>query len=84
MFDSETIFDPHSSQRIYSSETPAGRLCLAFRPAGRATSSGFARDKGCPGGATGLRMVSKRGLEDFPLLFPEVLFLDITRPAALS
>src|SRR6185369_10033115 len=36
-------------------------LCFAFRPAGRATSSGLAREIGCPGGAPGLRMLSKIG-----------------------
>lgn len=38
------------------------RLCFAFLCAGRATSSGFARDRGCPGGATGFRMLSNTGL----------------------
>jgi hypothetical protein len=45
-----------------SSLTPGRRLCFAFLCAGRATSSGFAWDNGCPGGATGLRMLSNTGL----------------------
>jgi hypothetical protein len=72
-------------QRPSSSTTSGRRLCLAFRPAGRATSSGFDRDKGCPGGAIGLRMLSKTGLEDFPFPFlPGVLFLAIFEPAAMD
>ncbi len=45
-----------------SPEVSGRRLCLAFRIAGLATSSGFARESGCPGGAFGLRMLSKTGL----------------------
>lgn len=60
------------------------RLCLALRPAGRATSSGFDLDNGCPGGATGLRMLSKMGLEDFPLPFADGAFLAISEPNTLG
>jgi hypothetical protein len=44
-----------------SSVTSGRRLCLALRPAGRATSSGLARDIGCPGGAFGFLMLSNTG-----------------------
>lgn len=61
-----------------SSVTSGGRLCLAFRPAGRATSSGFERVKGCPGGAIGFRILSNTGLGDLPFpVFREVLFVAI-------
>jgi len=42
-----------------------GRLCFALRIAGLATSSGLARAMGWPGGAFGLRMLSKTGLVPF-------------------
>ena len=51
-----------SRQLQTSSSVGSGRcLCFAFRPAGRATSSGLARDIGCPGGAPGLRILSNTG-----------------------
>ncbi len=57
------------------------RLCLALRPAGRATSSGFARLRGCPGGAVGLRMLSKIGLVCGPFEpLREEFFLVISNP----
>jgi hypothetical protein len=58
-----------------------GRLCFAFRCDGRAISSGFARDNGCPGGAFGLRMLSKITL--LSILFfglDRELFLAIRQP----
>jgi hypothetical protein len=54
------------------------RLCFAFRIAGLATSSGFARDSGWPGGAFGLRMLSKTGLTIF--FFCGEPFLAINQP----
>ena len=68
---------------IYSSTNPSGRrLCLAFLPDGRAISSGFERDRGWPGGATGFRIRSKTGLE-FLIVLPGVreLFLAIVKHA---
>src|SRR5205085_5601452 len=41
------------------SESSGRRLCLALRSAGCARSSGLAREMGCPGGATGLRIEAK-------------------------
>lgn len=54
--------NPDEPLTPHSSSVTSGRcLCFALRCAGRATSSGFARDRGCPGGATGLRMLSNTG-----------------------
>ena len=52
-------------------------MCFALRIAGLATSSGFARAIGCPGGAFGLRMLSKTGLALCFLDFCGELFLAI-------
>jgi len=59
-------------------------LCFALRIAGRATSSGFARDRGWPGGALGLRILSKTGLAGCFLLFRGELFLTIAQPPLTS
>jgi len=59
--------------------TSGRRLCLALRPAGRATSSGFARDKGCPGGALGLRILSNTGRARCRFVFGGELLLAIIR-----
>ena len=48
-----------------SPDVSGRRLCFALRMAGLATSSGLARESGCPGGAFGLRMLSKIGLAVF-------------------
>ena len=58
---------PRFNSQTSSPGMPGGLLCLALRPAGRATSSGFDLDSGCPGGAFGLRMLSNIGLPDFSL-----------------
>jgi|SRR5687768_1122065 len=52
----------NENQEPSSSVVSGRRLCFALRWAGRATSSGFARERGCPGGATGLRMLSNTGI----------------------
>src|ERR1043165_763295 len=56
------------------------RLCFAFRPAGRATSSGLAREIGCPGGAPGLPMLSNTGRACWGLPFRGDLLLTINQP----
>jgi hypothetical protein len=62
-----------------SSVTCGRRLCFALRPAGRATSSGLARDSGCPGGALGFLMLSNTGRACDRLVFGGELRLAIIR-----
>ena len=72
-----------SNERQPSSSSAAvsgRRLCFAFRCAGRATSSGFARVRGCPGGATGLRMLSNTGLACIRFDFGGAARLAISAP----
>jgi hypothetical protein len=64
--------------------TSGGRLCFALRPAGLASSSGFERESGCPGGAVGLRILSNTGLTDFLSDLDEAAFLTIVEPFAFS
>jgi hypothetical protein len=52
-------------------------LCFALRPAGLANESGFERDNGCPGGAFGLRMLSKTGRADLLVDLVDAAFLVI-------
>ena len=71
---------------VSSSRGNSGRcLCFAFRPAGRATSSGLARVKGWPGGAPGFLMLSKIAREEFSFasLCGE-FFLAMSTPALLG
>src|SRR5215213_4015855 len=66
--------------QVLSSSVGSGRrLCFALRPAGRATSSGLARDIGWPGGAPGLRILSNTG-RACCLDFRGELLLTITQP----
>ena len=68
-----------------SSSVGSGRrLCFALRPAGRATSSGLARESGCPGGAPGLRMLSNTGRARWRFPFRGELFLTIIQPPLFS
>ena len=65
--------------RCLHSSTSLGsglRLCFALRRAGRALSSGLAWAIGCPGGATGFRMLSKRARGWFRFL--RAVFLDMS------
>lgn len=59
-------------------------MCFALRPEGLASSSGFARERGCPGGAFGLRILSNTGLTDFLSDFDEAAFLAMVGPLAFS
>ena len=62
-----------------SLEGRSAALCFAFRPAGRDFSSGFARPRTCPGGASGLRRLSKIGRAGFcPVDLVFVAFLAMT------
>jgi hypothetical protein len=71
----------HSSSSI---EASGFLLCLAFRCAGRAFSSGLACVKGCPGGAAGFRIDSKIGRASFLDLLAREDFLVIRPPVKVS
>ena len=67
-----------NGRAVQSSSLETGRLCFALRSAGCARSSGLARVRGWPGGATGLRSESKTGLAPlFAVCFFAVGFIGV-------